>query len=172
MRYAAYLLSCKRRLKDQGSFQPHWNFGIYLKRELNFNGCNFQHCSLNKTQKEKTWMKTTVVWCQHSCGPQRYFQILWKVIFVNDLMHTLINLWHEDYDIRWCCSQLASTEFKTGSTYIIQSIVSKETRQECTYAVGRIQVVLLVLWSMKKTLSLASLKETNKSYNTFDLRQP
>ena len=41
-------------------------------------------------------MKTTAVWCLHTCGPQRYFEILWKVNFVDDFIHSFIPLWHGD----------------------------------------------------------------------------
>ena len=39
-------------------------------------------------------MKTKAVRCQHTCDLQRYLEILWRLIFVNDFINTFIRLWH------------------------------------------------------------------------------
>ena len=36
-------------------------------------------------------MKITAICCRYTCGHQLYFEMPWKVIFVNDFMDTLVH---------------------------------------------------------------------------------
>ena len=44
-------------------------------------------------------------------------KISWKVIFVDDIVHTFITLSYENYDLRWNHSQLVSIQVKIGPEY-------------------------------------------------------
>ena len=57
-------------------------------------------------------METTAVLSQHTCAPHWYFEIPWKLNFVDDFLHTFITLWHWDYDLHWNRSQLVSVKLE------------------------------------------------------------
>ena len=40
------------------------------------------------------------IWSHVACGPLSCSEILWRIIFANDLMGTLITRWHGAHDIR------------------------------------------------------------------------
>ena len=36
------------------------------------------------------------VWCQYTCDPQSYFEMLWNLISVNHFINAFIPLWYKD----------------------------------------------------------------------------
>ena len=66
--------------------------------------------------------KTIAVWCYHTCAQQWYFEIFWKVIFVNGFTETFILQWHGDMAYAENRSQLVSIVVKVVPSYLKQTI--------------------------------------------------
>ena len=90
---------------------------------INFQWLQFPTLFVYSCHRKKIPMKTAAVWCWHTCGSHWYFEILWKLTFVDDLMQT----WQGDNELCWNHSQLISTEIKSCPTYMKESRVHDAT---------------------------------------------